>query len=169
MISRATVQRATVLMNRKMNAERRFTKFGPLCSNVVGMLLHHLELTHAAQDWSAAVARRIGHCRVVVWSFWFSPAMDFVRDERIRAANDRSPANCHPKSEMGTVGDHVARFTKCVAQCYFDRWHVCVHCSGNRAQPDIGYLSSSLLAHRCAWRATTADGEHAGWHGRARL
>ncbi len=95
--------------------------------------------------------------------------MDFVRDARISAANDRSPANCHPKPEMGTVCDHVARFTKCVAQCYFDRWHVRVHCRGNRAQPDIGYISSSLLAHRRAWRATTANGEHARWHGRARL
>ena len=38
--------------------------------------------------------------------------MDFVRDERISAANDRSPANCHPKPQMGTVGHGVARFTK---------------------------------------------------------
>src|SRR6266566_1407558 len=125
MISRATVQRATVLMNRRMNAERRLTKFGPLCSNVVGMLLHHLEVTHAAQEGSAPVTLRIlANCRGVVWSFWFSPAMDFVRDERISAANDRAPANCHPKPEMCTVRDHVARFTKCVPECYFDRWHV---------------------------------------------
>src|SRR5438045_1882357 len=59
MISRATVQRATVLMNRRMNAERRLTKFGPLCSNVVGMKLHHLEVTHAAQEGSATVPRQM--------------------------------------------------------------------------------------------------------------
>ena len=59
MISRATVQRPMVLMNRRMNAERRLTKFGPLCSNVVGTQLHHLEVTLAAQEGSATVPRQM--------------------------------------------------------------------------------------------------------------
>ncbi len=50
MISRATVQSATVLMNRRMNAERGVSRFGPVCSNVAGMLLHHHEGRCAVQD-----------------------------------------------------------------------------------------------------------------------
>src|SRR6266508_1046456 len=37
MISKATVHKATVLMNRRMNTERRVTTFGPVCSSVAGM------------------------------------------------------------------------------------------------------------------------------------
>jgi hypothetical protein len=37
MISKATLHKATVLMNRRMNTERRVTTFGPVCSSVAGM------------------------------------------------------------------------------------------------------------------------------------
>jgi hypothetical protein len=37
MISKATDHKATVLMNRRMNTERRVTTFGPVCSSVAGM------------------------------------------------------------------------------------------------------------------------------------
>src|SRR6478735_4619690 len=97
MISKATDHKAMVLMNRRMNTERRVTMFGPVCSSVAGMTLHHLEGRRTVQDGSASDS--CDECatlsRVVVWSFWFSPAMDFVRDERISAASNRSPANCH--------------------------------------------------------------------------
>ena len=56
--------------------------------------------------------------------------MDFVRDERIIGESDRSPANRHPKPEMGTVSDGVAGFTKCVAERNFDCWHVRVYRGG---------------------------------------
>src|SRR5438552_13313723 len=93
MISRATVQRATVLMNRRMNAERRLTKFGPLCSNVVGMKLHHLEVTHAAQEGSATVPRQMpatvqllsGHSGLAL--LWISSAMNEPAPQTI----DRRP------------------------------------------------------------------------------
>jgi hypothetical protein len=64
--------------------------------------------------------------------------MDFVRDERISGESDRSSAYCHPKSEMGTVSDDVAGFTKCVAECNFDCRHVRVYRSGLGASPDFG-------------------------------
>src|SRR5438477_428048 len=50
MISKATVHNATVLMNRRMNTERRVTTFGPVCSSVAGMALHHLEGSRSAQE-----------------------------------------------------------------------------------------------------------------------
>jgi hypothetical protein len=43
MISNATVHKPTVLMNRRMKAERGVTTFGPVCSSVAGMALHHPE------------------------------------------------------------------------------------------------------------------------------
>ena len=75
--------------------------------------------------------------RVVIWSSLINPAMDCVRDERIIGESDRSSAHCHPKSEMGTVSDDVAGFTKCVAERNFDCWHVCVYRGGLRASPDF--------------------------------
>src|SRR5215475_14046953 len=54
MISKATVHKATVLMNRRMNTERGVTRFGPVCSNVTGMFQHHLEGRGAAQEASAS-------------------------------------------------------------------------------------------------------------------
>src|SRR5215831_529776 len=45
MISNATVHKPTVLMNRRMNAERGVTTFGPVCSSVAGMALHHPQST----------------------------------------------------------------------------------------------------------------------------
>ena len=63
--------------------------------------------------------------------------MDCVRDERIIGESDRSSAHCHPKSEMGTVSDDVAGFTKCVAECNFDCRHVRVYRGGLGASPDF--------------------------------
>jgi len=54
MISKATDHKATVLMNRRMNTERRVTTFGPVCSSVAGMTLHHLEGRRTVQDGSAS-------------------------------------------------------------------------------------------------------------------
>jgi hypothetical protein len=63
--------------------------------------------------------------------------MDCVRDERIIGESDRSSAHCHPKSEMGTVSDDVAGFTKCIAERNFDCRHVCVYRGGLGARPDF--------------------------------
>src|SRR5438045_2964117 len=90
---RSTVQSTTVLMNRRMNAERRRTRFGPLCSNVVGMKLHHLEVTHAAQEGSATVPRQMpatvqllsGHSGLAL--LWISSAMNESAPQTI----DRRP------------------------------------------------------------------------------
>jgi hypothetical protein len=61
MISKATVHKATVLMNRRMNAERgpAAAGFVPVCSNVTGMFQHHLEGTRAMQEVSASVLGRM--------------------------------------------------------------------------------------------------------------
>jgi hypothetical protein len=75
--------------------------------------------------------------QVVIWSSLINPAMDFIRDERIIGKNDRSSAHCHSKSEMGTVSDRVAGFTKCVAECNFDCRHVRVYRGGLGARPDF--------------------------------
>jgi hypothetical protein len=53
MISRAIVQSAMVLMNRRMKAERGVTMFAPVRVSVAGMLLHHLEGTNLAQAFGA--------------------------------------------------------------------------------------------------------------------
>src|SRR5215813_1410662 len=52
MISRAIVQSAIVLMNRRMKAERGEITFVPVCSSVAGMPLHHLGGCHAMQERS---------------------------------------------------------------------------------------------------------------------
>ena len=49
MISSATVQSATVLMNRRINAERDVMTFVPVCSRITGMHLHHPQGTKRAQ------------------------------------------------------------------------------------------------------------------------
>jgi len=49
MISSAIVQSATVLMNRRTNAERDVVTFVPVCSRVTGMHLHHPQGTKLAQ------------------------------------------------------------------------------------------------------------------------
>ena len=49
MISSAIVQSAIVLMNRRMKTERDVITFVPVCSASLGMHLHHLEGTNAAQ------------------------------------------------------------------------------------------------------------------------
>jgi hypothetical protein len=49
MISRAIVQSAIVLMNRRMNTERDVITFGPVCSRVTGMHLHHSQGMNRAQ------------------------------------------------------------------------------------------------------------------------
>jgi hypothetical protein len=68
-----------------------------------------------------------------IWSSLNNPAMDFVRDERIIGESNRSSANCHPKSEMGTVSNGVAGLTKCVAERNFDCWNVRLH----RGRPGV--------------------------------
>jgi hypothetical protein len=98
MIRRATVHKATVLMNRRMNAERGVTTFGPVCSSVAGIVLHHPEGTRAMQEGSASGLQRMRNALlVVIWSSLLKPAMDGVRDERIIGENDRSSANCDSK------------------------------------------------------------------------
>src|SRR5215471_7762261 len=82
MISKATVYKATVLMNRRMNAERGVTKFGPVCSSVAGMVLHHLEGTRAVQESSAAESALSLATRVVLSGhpsstlLWIASAMN---------------------------------------------------------------------------------------------
>src|SRR5512132_3725972 len=109
MISKATDHKATVLMNRRMNTERRVATFGPVCSSVAGMsCIIPKEGTvckrgaHSDSDECATLSR------AVIWSSLINPAMDCVRDERIIGESDRSSAHCHPKSKMGTVRDSVA-------------------------------------------------------------
>src|ERR1043166_6276228 len=61
MISKAIVHKATVLINRRMNAERGPAAAGlvPACSNVTGMFQHHLEGRRAVQEVSAYMLRRM--------------------------------------------------------------------------------------------------------------
>src|SRR5262249_32081660 len=75
--------------------------------------------------------------RVVIWSAPMNPVMDSVRDERISGESDRSPANCHPKSKVGTVSNNVAGCSKCVTECNFDCRNVRVYRSGPGARPDF--------------------------------
>jgi hypothetical protein len=56
MISNATVHKAMVLVNRRMKVERGVTTFGPVCSNVAGMALHHLEGKRTVQQGSESVS-----------------------------------------------------------------------------------------------------------------
>src|SRR5580704_7975029 len=55
MISRAIVQSAIVLMNRRMKVERGVITFDPVCSSVEDMHLHHLEGTNQAQAQTCRV------------------------------------------------------------------------------------------------------------------
>src|ERR1041385_8507310 len=112
MISNATVHKATVLMNRRMNAERGVSTFGPVCSSVAGMALHHPEGMHAMQEATAWLEYRkrprplqktrrpnrtnitaaVNECAarfagVVIWSALINPAMDCARDEQIIGRN----------------------------------------------------------------------------------
>src|SRR6266481_84413 len=152
MISKATDHKATVLMNRRMNTERGVTNFGPVCSKVAGMFLHHLEGKHVVQDGSASLRGRrdeflsdrryrcqdrATHSRVVIWSSLINPAMDCARDERIDGENNRSSADCHPKPKMGPVSNRVAGFTECFAECNFDCGNVRVYRGGPGARPDF--------------------------------
>src|SRR6187549_3325366 len=50
MISKAPVHKATVLVNRRMNVERGVTTFGPVCSSVADMALHHPEGRGSVQE-----------------------------------------------------------------------------------------------------------------------
>jgi hypothetical protein len=61
MISKATVHKATVLMNRRMNAERgpAAAGFGSVCSSVAGIVVHHLEGSRGVQEGSATSASNI--------------------------------------------------------------------------------------------------------------
>ena len=138
MISKATDHKATVLLDRRMNTERRVTTFGPVCSSIAGMSCIISE--------EGALRKRGAHlCRdemrdalpSVIWSSLVNAAMDCVRHERVSGESNRSSPNCHPKSEMGTVSDGVAGFTKCVAECNFDCRHVRVYRGGLGARPDF--------------------------------
>jgi hypothetical protein len=75
--------------------------------------------------------------RVVIWSSLINPAMDCARDEQISGESDRSPAHCHPKSQMGRVSHSVAGFTKCVAEYNFDCWYVRLYRGGRGAGHDF--------------------------------
>src|SRR5258707_3826392 len=94
MISNATDHKATVLMNRRMNTERRVTTFGPVCSTVAGMALHHPEGRHRVQEGSASdlatdTRRSLellsGHPSSIL--LWIAPAMN----ESAAKAIDRRP------------------------------------------------------------------------------
>src|SRR5215472_9963773 len=93
MISRATVHRATVLMNRRMKTERGVTTFGPVCSSVAGIVLHHLEGTRAVQESSAASSESNLAMQVVLSGhrsstlLWIASAMN----ESAAKAIDRRP------------------------------------------------------------------------------
>jgi hypothetical protein len=54
--SRATVQSAIVLMNRRMKVERGVITFDPVCSSVEDMHLHHLGGTNQAQAQTCRVS-----------------------------------------------------------------------------------------------------------------
>ena len=89
MISNAVVHKATVLMNRRMNTERRVTTFGPVCSSVAGMSCIISEEgalrkkgEHLCRDECAASSP------VVLWLTLVNPAMDCARDERISGESD---------------------------------------------------------------------------------
>ena len=151
MISRATVHSTIVLMNRRMNAERGVSSFGPVCSNVAGMRLHDHEGRHAVQDEAVdsepigriplralrsgrEFARVLSSCYLVIL---LKACYGFVRDERICGASNRSPTNCHPKSKVGAGSNSVAGVTKSITECHFDRGHVRVCRGGLRARPDF--------------------------------
>src|SRR5205814_10364319 len=93
MISKATVHKATVLMNRRIKTERRVTTFGPVCSSVAGMALHHPEGRRAMQEVSASVLRRIrdslSSCHLVIP---YQPCYGLPRDERISGGTNSSSA-----------------------------------------------------------------------------
>ena len=124
-------------MNRRMNTERRVTMFGPVCSSVAGMALHHLEGRHGVQEGSASVSDEYATLsRVVIWSSLISPALDRARDERISGESNQSSAHCDAKSQMGTVGDDVAGFMKC-RRMQFRLPDVRVYRGGPGAWPDF--------------------------------
>src|SRR5947208_15175767 len=56
MISRAIVQSAIVLMNRRMKVERGVIMFDSVCSSVEDMHLHHLGGTNQAQAQTCRVS-----------------------------------------------------------------------------------------------------------------
>ena len=90
------------------------------------------------QEASASVSDEMhGALPTCYWSSLVKSAMDCARDERIIGESNRSPAHCHAKSEMGTVSDDVAGFTKCVAECNFDCRNVRVYRVGSRASPEL--------------------------------
>ena len=153
MISRATVHSTIVLMNRRMNAERGVSSFGPVCSNVAGMLLHHLEGTRAVQDEAvdsrairtdsfagagfAAGTRSLACFRVVISSFFLRPAMDSsAMNESAAQAIDRRPIATRNR-KVGAGNNSVAGVTKSITECHFDRGHVRVCRGGLRARPDF--------------------------------
>jgi hypothetical protein len=137
MISKATDHRATVLMNRRMNTERRVTTFGPVRSSVAGMGLCIISEERALRKGVAYSAGNNDVLRVVIWSPLVNPAMDCVRDERIIGESNRSSAHCHPKSVMGTVSDHLAGCAKCIAECNFHCRNVCLYRGRFGAWPDL--------------------------------
>ena len=75
--------------------------------------------------------------RVVIWSSLINPAMDCARDERFSGESDRSSANCHPKSKMGTVSDRVAGCAQCLSEYNFDCRNVRVYRDGPGACSDF--------------------------------
>jgi hypothetical protein len=93
MISKATVHKATVLMNRRMNTERRVTTFGPVCSSVAGMAPHHLEGRHGVQERAHPLATNTRSSRELLSGhpssalLWIAPAIN----ESAAKAIDRRP------------------------------------------------------------------------------
>src|SRR5690349_2301937 len=99
MISKATLHKATVLMNRRMNTERRVTTFGPVCSSVAGMALHHLEgrrdvqerTTHNHQPFISAHQPHGVTCPTCTTLPRIVPAFAPDREERVRRSEHRCP------------------------------------------------------------------------------
>src|SRR3954451_19507375 len=166
MISNATDHRATVLENRRINVERGVTAFGPVCSSVAGMALHHPEGRADVQEGSAS-AECATLCGGVIWSSPRNPAMDCARDEQISGESDRSSPYSHSESKMGAVSNRLAGRAECFAEHNFDCGNVRVYRRGHCACPNFGGIQPTSLARRRSWRATAADREHVGWDGRA--
>jgi len=98
-------------------------------------------------------------CRVVIWSLLINPAMDCARDERISGESHRSSTYCDSKSEMGTISNGVARFSKCVAECNFNCRNVRVY----RGGPGAGTILAIFTAYvRAAGKIAGARNEFSG-------
>src|SRR5258707_6167559 len=118
MMSKATDHKATVLMNRRMKTERRVTTFGPVCSNVAGMALHHLEGMRAMQEGSIILSRRRQACSAS------SPCEGEMIEVR-SSVPEFQPGHCDPspsalpkKGEVTQPSCCLSQMCRAVSRCY---------------------------------------------------